>query len=529
MSNISLNGKWRLYYFPQGKYEVKHPEELPMKLKKSIEAVVPGNVELDLSRAGELPEDLFFGDNINKLKTYELYEWWYVKEFETPENADKKEVELLFHGVDCLAEYWLNGEKLGSTQNMLIEHSFDVSGKLLTGTINKLAVQLRSPIIEAMEKEYAPLNTYSWGMSLTEHIWIRKAAHSYGWDIMARALSAGLWRSVELIVHEKCEIKDLYFITMQANEKQAALQIHYELKLPAEFLHEELYLDIEGKCGDSGFKASSKLRFKAGQVSAEVNNPKLWWPRGYGNADLYNTVVQVICNGEIIASKKASVGMRTVKFIHRDNSSMGEGGEFLFKVNETPILCKGSNWVPADAFHSRDAARYEKMLEMLVDIGCNIVRCWGGNVYEDHAFYEGCDRNGIMVWQDFSFACAVYPQEPEFLKLVREEAVSVVRKLRNHPSIVLWSGDNECDQLLLTRGIDPNDNRITREVLPQVVYQCDPYRSYLPSSPNISREIFEKRDTKLMPEDHLWGPRDYYKSRYYTESKAHFVSEMGYH
>jgi beta-mannosidase len=529
MDRITLDGQWKLYYFPQGKYEVEHPNELAVKLEKSVEAIVPGNVELDLSRAGELPEDLFFGDNITKLKPYELYEWWYVKEFETPKNINGKEVELLFHGVDCLAEYWLNGEELGSTENMFIEHSFDVSGRLQPGTVNKLAVRLRSPIIEAMSKEYDPLNTYIWGMSIVEHIWIRKAAHSYGWDIMARALSAGLWRSVELVVHEQCEVKDLYFITMQANEKHAALQAHYELKLPAELLHEELYLNIEGYCGDSSFKANRRLRFKAGQIPIEIDNPKLWWPRGYGNADLYDTLVQVICNGQIIASKNASIGIRTVELIRRDNSSTGVGGQFLFKVNGTPILCKGSNWVPADAFHSRDAARYGKMFEMLVDIGCNIVRCWGGNVYEDHAFYESCNKNGIMVWQDFAFACAVYPQDPEFLKLAREEAVAVVRKLRNHPSIILWSGDNECDSLLLTRGIDPNDNRLTREVLPQVVYQCDPYRNYLPSSPYVSREVFKKRDAKLMPEDHLWGPRDYYKSRYYTESHAYFVSEIGYH
>ena len=194
-----------------------------------------------------------------------------------------------------------------------------------------------------------------------------------------------------------------------------------------------------------------------------------------------------------------------------------------------PILVKGSNWVPADAFHSRDAGRYEKILALFVDLECNMLRSWGGNVYEDDAFFEICDRNGIMVWQDFAMACAIYPQTPEFLEVMRQEAISVVRKLRNHPSLALWSGDNEVDVSYYFNGLDPAHNKITREVLPQVVFQCDPYRPYLPSSPYMSPEVIATGLTKLMPEDHLWGPRDYFKSSFYTEHTAHFVSEIGYH
>jgi len=132
-----------------------------------------------------------------------------------------------------------------------------------------------------------------------------------------------------------------------------------------------------------------------------------------------------------------------------------------------------------------------------------------------------------MVWQDFAMACAIYPQTPEFLEIMRQEAVSVIRKLRNHPSLALWSGDNEVDLFYYLSGLDPAHNKITREILPQAVFQCDPYRPYLPSSPYMSPEVIATGQLSLMPEDHLWGPRDYFKSRFYTEHKAHFVSEIG--
>ena len=192
-------------------------------------------------------------------------------------------------------------------------------------------------------------------------------------------------------------------------------------------------------------------------------------------------------------------------------------------------MCKGSNWVPMDAFHSRDAERYAAALEIFKDLGCNIIRCWGGNVYEDHAFFDFCDRNGIMVWQDFSMACHAYPQDERYERLIKDEATAVVRKLRNHPSIILWSGDNEIDCMYASAGIDPAINVITREWLPDVIKRNDLDRPYLPSSPYVSPAVYENYSTEKLPEEHRWGPRDYYKSDFYRNCRAHFVSESGYH
>lgn len=243
-----------LYYFQQQEVEISDPEQIYQSMKP-IDASVPGNVELDLMKAGELP-DVFHGNNIYSLKPYEHYEYWYRKEFETPEDIDGKTVELVFNGVDCIAKYWLNGKEIGHSDNMFIEHRFDITGILKPGGSNKLAVRLQSPVIEAMNKEYTPSN---WALNTNwEQLWIRKAAHSYGWDILPRAVSAGLWRDVEIIVHDDNEIKDLYFYTRSCGKEKASIGINYQLKLDRN-MTENLRFEVEGHCADSSFSIKRNI------------------------------------------------------------------------------------------------------------------------------------------------------------------------------------------------------------------------------------------------------------------------------
>jgi len=524
--HISLDGQWKLFHFPQGKYRITEPTQLQTQGLTSIEASVPGDVALELSRSGELPADLFYGENITKLRAYELYEWWYQRGFPTPAGIAGRRVELRFHGVDCLATYWLNGTKLGETADALVEQSFDITGKLNASGPNTLTIRLRSPIIEAANKRYDPAYTVS-SVTDQEGTWIRRAAHTYGWDIMPRAVSAGLWRPVEVIVHAANEIPDMYFTTLSVEPGRANLAVSFELTTDLALLP-QLWLGVQGQCGDSSFSYVHKVEFAAGRFEIGVPNPKLWWPRGYGDPNLYMVTTQLLQGDRVIASREDSIGIRKLELIRTETTSQEKPGQFLFKVNGVPILVKGSNSVPVDAFHSRDAARYEKMLALFADLQCNFLRSWGGGVYEDDAFFAICDQSGIMVWQDFAMACAIYPQTPEFLEVIRQEAIAVVRKLRNHPSLALWSGDNEVDESFYFAGLDPAHNKITREVLPQVLFQCDPYRPFLPSSPYMAPEVIATGNLRLMPEDHLWGPRDYFKSTFYTEHAAHFVSEIGF-
>ena len=273
-----------------------------------------------------------------------------------------------------------------------------------------------------------------------------------------------------------------------------------------------------------------------GRYTLTVEDPQLWWIRDKGTPALYDATVSLVCDGEVVASQKTRFGIRTIELQYKHLDLNGENGEFCFLLNGEKTFIRGTNWVPMDAIHARDAQKVRPALELVEDLHCNMIRCWGGNVYEDHEFFDICDEKGILVWQDFSMACAIYPQDGDFCEKIRKEAVAVVRKLRQHPSLALWAGDNECD-LGIYQGwyhggakcaLNPNDNVLTRKILPDVLRAEDPCRPYLPSSPYVDAFVFENRFDYAV-EDHLWGPRDYYKGEFYSTAKAMFASECGYH
>jgi beta-mannosidase len=267
----------------------------------------------------------------------------------------------------------------------------------------------------------------------------------------------------------------------------------------------------------------------AGKVKIGLDDPKLWWPRGRGEPNLYEVTVRLIKNGQVVHEVRLHHGIRTVELLRTEMTNGGDG-EFCFRINGEKVFILGSNWVPADAYHSRDAGRIPRMVDLAEEVGCNMLRCWGGNVYEDDLFYELCDRKGILIWQDFTMACAIYPQDEAFCKRMEAEIVQVVKRLRQHPSIVLWCGDNECDAFYVwwKTGKDPNQNVLTRTVIPGVLQQHDQGRPYLPSSPYYSPEALRAGTDDVLPENHLWGPRNYYKSPFYQNSMCHFASEIGY-
>jgi len=510
MKTISLNGIWSL----RGRSECS-PVSAP---SLALEAEVPGCVQLDLSRAGILPGDLFMGENIRETEKYENWEWWYERTFTAPE--ERENVWLVFRGVDCIAEYYLNGVKFGESDNMLIPHEFEI-GALLRDGENTLTVHLRSPIAYTHGQDYDIFNiAVSW-RNTPVNTAIRRAPHSYGWDIMPRAVTSGLWRGVYLEVRDSVYFSQSFF---DFSGGRSSFSYVTESKL-ADF--HDIEIEIEAKCGDSELHDRFPAEHKAGRRWINIPNRKLWWPHGCGEANVYDAVLRIYRAGELLHETKTQFGIRTVKLDYTDYTD-GKNGRFRFIVNGEEIMCRGSNWVPLDAFHCRDASRYAEALALVKDIGCNILRCWGGNVYEDHAFFDFCDRSGIMVWQDFSMACNNYPQSEAFLEQMRREATSVIREFRHHPSIILWSGDNEIDSMMMGAGARPSMNRITREILPQAVYRNDVGRPYLASSPYVSDRAFDDR-TVEPAEAHLWGPRDWYKSDFYKQSTAHFVSETGYH
>ena len=297
---------------------------------------------------------------------------------------------------------------------------------------------------------------------------------------------------------------------------------------------------VKGTCNDCTFEVTSDLWHTCGNIFIPVHGAYLWYPKNAGLPYLYDVTVTLCRRGVVVDERAMKTGIRTVEL---DRTTFaGDDGQFRFVINGKPVFAMGSNWVPLDAFHSRDAERLPKALEMLDEAGCNIIRCWGGNVYEDHAFFDFCDAHGIMVWQDFAMGCAIYPVDEKMQDALRCEVDHIVKKLRNHPSLCLWAGDNECDFAWWGwHGIrrDPAENILTRKIIPDVLRLQDFTRPYLPSSPYLDEDAIEAmkdpakvvscQGTADISEDHLWGPRDYFKGPYYRTAGCHFASETGYH
>ncbi len=544
MTQISLDGAWQLACFLEGEHTIADPAGLALAGIPSIPARVPGNVELDLQRADIIP-DPFYADNIRRLRPFEFYEWWYTREFVLPTGERGQRWQLTFAGLDTLATIWVNGVEVGRSANMLVEHHFDVTAALRLNAPNQITVRLGSAVNHARHFHY---DAVSIGPEhRNEMLFVRKAAHMGGWDIMPRAISAGIWRSVWLETLPATDIEQIYYWTDDVDSEGATLGVRFQFRSDAPVL-DGFTMRFHGVCGDHTFDYEWPPEFVSGQCSIRVPNARLWWPKGYGEPNLYTVTARLCKDGQVVASRTDRLGIRKLVVDRTETAGLAwlptppssavarvdvppePASHFVFYVNHEPIMVKGANWVPLDAFHSRDAERVDQAVALFDDLGCNMIRCWGGNVYEDHRFFDLCDDRGILVWQDFSFACGLYPQTEDFLSQVRVEAQAVVEKLRNHPSLAIWCGDNEIDAFHVMLKLDPQYNRLTREVIPQVVHRCDPYRAYVPSSPYVPPVLANHPGVwTLTPEQHLWGPRGYFKSPFYVQHSAHFIGEIGYH
>lgn len=474
-------------------------------------------------------KDPFYSTNILESQDRENQHVYYATTFSYAGPADENTL-LCFDGVDSLSEIYLNGQLAGTTDNMLIPHEIPV-GHLLRQGGNELVVHFYPPCIVARQYEITPDNyaiKYSY-----EALHIRKAPHMYGWDITPRIVDCGIWKDVEIRQRPPARINNLLFHTWPIgfDTQSAVMGLVYSLHIDQDRL-DGYVLEIKGRCGDATFHANEKVRYTSGRFTFPVYGAKYWNAKGQGEPNLYATSVVLYDNGKEVDRQELSVGIRTVALCRTDTVDEPDGGRFEFIVNGEKVLIMGTNWVPVDVFHYRDRSRLPQHLALLEESGANMVRCWGGNVYEDDAFYDFCDTHGILVWQDFSMACAVYPQSDEFGEKIQKEVRTVVERLRNHPCLALWSGDNECDDAYIWRGMlscDPNHNRVSRQFVARMVRQYDPTRAYLPSSPYISPHGFANGIHDRLTERHLWGARNYYKSDFYRNPVALFISEIGYH
>jgi beta-mannosidase len=531
--SVNLSGAWKLTYGPCPEAPQKLPQTAPPPDWPTISSTVPGNVELDMVAAGRI-EPLEKGNRVYQALKLESYQWWYKRSFQAAPGAAGEKAELVFDGLDCMGTIWLNGKLAGQSANMLIAHRFDVTSFLSPDGNNEVLVRI-DPAVAAGRA--AAHSDWEWAQEgHWESLSIRKAPHMYGWDIMPRIVSAGLWKDARLEWTRPTRLSSVYWFTrsVDVEHNRAAVSVNWALDGDAGKCRVEVLLRRNGR---SVFHSDDAAISPKGQQDCALETADMWWPRGYGDQPLYEATVTLRNHAGVLLDRHVSrIGIRTIELDRTDILTKDGKGKFGFVVNGVPVFIKGTDYSCLDALHSRDSQHAAGTVALMVEANCNMARCWGGNVYPEDRFFDLCDEGGIMVWQDFAMACAVYPKDQKFLQAIDAEAKAVVPRLRNHASLALWSGNNECDDAFdWGKGsgkppVDPNGDLSTREVIPGVLKDLDPQRAYLPSSPYHSPAVFAAGNTTdLMPEVHLWGPRGYFKAPFYTASPAHFASEIGYH
>ena len=515
---ISLNGQWKLAVSDlkcMGAAKIQAPRGNG-KGDQWIDATVPGQVHLDLLQA-QLISDPFYGKNAETLDWIGEQDWWYRKVFRLSELSKRRRHFLTFEGLDTFATVWLNETPVGESRNMFIPLEKEVTDELKRGE-NTLVVQLRSPLKEVAERVK--------GSSIDERflhprIFARKSQMNYGWDFAPNVVTAGIWRPVWLDSYSTGRIRGCSLYTKIKSERRVELQLEITIEC---LLEESTSLRLEIALFDAQktkvFAAEEDLPSmdsptKHYRYSYDIQGIRLWYPHNIGDPYCYTLNISLQHGTQKIDEWTETVGFREVELVKK------EDGEdvFYFRVNGTRIFAKGGNWVPADAFPPRITKRkYEKLLHMVKDANMNMLRVWGGGIVEGDVFYDLCDKLGIMIWQDFMYACARYPEDDQDIELAKQETGAVIERLRNHPSIVLWCGDNECEWVVGSLHI------VQKEVMDTLCNDLDPTRPYWPSSPHGGQDPNSSEQGDRHNWD-VWHEKLPYHS--YSKDSTLFCSEFG--
>ncbi|RLD09791.1 MAG: hypothetical protein DRI44_07670, partial [Chlamydiae bacterium] len=454
---------------------------------------------------------------------------------------------LIFDGLDLYAQVFLNGKLIGESKNAFIPHIFDVRNVIRKGK-NTRVVRLTSGA-ELVPKVLRPKAVkkrggYGERMKFPGINLLRKPQFTYGWDWVDALPNIGIWRGVRFEAHSGIILHDIHLDTQIKSE-----DVFLNAKAIIENLHP--WSERAGKMeliitSPSKKKIIYKTSFDAQigrstlKCKLKIPSPKLWWPNGMGEQPLYKVTVRIVCDGKVCDRREMNIGLRTVEI---DTSSTPAAGKrFCIRVNGQDVFCKGGNWIPADAIIARvNKKKYENLIAEAQNANINMLRIWGGGIYESPDFYNACDKMGILVWQDFMFACAEYPDhDADFRSAIRDEAEKVIRRLRHHPCIALWCGNNENvwgfdewwnnGKSFSDSGLKLGGTILYNRILPDVCHSLDPNRPYWPGSPCGG----EKPNSELAGDCHWWTPFTMNKDinrrithEVFDECKARFVSEYG--
>ena len=485
------------------------------------DASVPGTVHADLLRHG-LIDDPFVGLNEYGNRWVEEADWTYATTFDITagELRDYSNVALVMDGLDTFAEVSVNGTEVARTRNMFLRHEREVRHLLHEGS-NEVTVRFTSATRAVLgDYERQGINYPADNDKDSRHlsVYARKAPYHYGWDWGLRLVTCGVWRGIGLHFYNGCKIDDVHSTTTLT--VGGAAVVGNEVRI-ANNGTQAVDATVAVSCTFGGkpvTMASTSLRLTPGDnvasIPLTIDTPRLWMPNGWGEPALYDIEATVTDNGgRVMARHRHQVGIREVEFVSEPDSI---GRSFYFRVNGQPIFAKGVNYIPQDiTLTNVGRDDYERLFQNLAAANINMVRVWGGGIYEDDYFYELADRNGIMVWQDFMFGCSTYPATPDFLDNVREEADDNIRRLRNHPCLVLWCGNNEIAEGIKYWGwsrryddatyakMRRDYDRLFKGLLPGRVAELDGGRSYIHTSPDTAN--WGRPATFPLGDSHYWG------------------------
>ncbi len=491
-------------------------------------ATVPGTIHTDLL-ANKLIKNPFYGANEKHLQWIENEDWNYKTSFVVSKSELKnKNIDLQLDGLDTYATVFLNEKPILEANNMFRSWKISVKNHLVVGE-NHLVIKFKSAVQEG--KNQAKKLSYT--LPGDEKVFTRKAQYQYGWDWGPRFVTAGIWKNVKLHFWNDAKIENVKFEQKELNKDEAKINFEFTLKVQKKGKY-QIYL------GAKPYDFQLKKGINIVEIPIQIKNPILWWCNGLGVPHQYVFQFKLQSNEKILDNKTLKIGLRTIELIQEKDKV---GTSFYFKLNGIPVFMKGANYIPDDSFMTRVSdSIYKVRVKDAVDANMNMLRVWGGGIYADDAFYEECDKNGILVWQDFMFACAMYPGDEAFLENVKQEVIDNVNRLQNHPSVAIWCGNNENDEGWKNWGWQKQYNyskadstkiwndyeKVFHQLIPKTLDSLLPKNKniYWPSSPSIG---WGRKESLTQGDSHYWGvwwgkePFEIYEKKV-----GRFMSEYGF-
>lgn len=491
-------------------------------------AKVPGTIHTDLFQNQLIP-DPFFGANEKELQWIENENWEYETNFTLSESELKNEnIDLDFEGLDTYATVYLNGEKVLEADNMFRKWTISAKEFLKTES-NHLKVVFHS----AVQKGKAEASKLPYVLPEKERVFVRKAQYHFGWDWAPRFVTVGIWKKLHLKFWNKAKIENILYQQKLLNNEIAKLDFVFTIST-------EKSGKYQIRLGEKPFPFQLKKGQNTVKIPIEIPNPIFWWCNGLGVPHQYFFRFSLEQNEAIIDEKELKIGLRTIELVQENDQ---KGKSFYFKLNGKPVFIKGANVIPPDSFLPRVTdSTYRSLVHKAKNANMNMLRVWGGGVYADDAFYDACDSNGILVWQDFMFACAMYPGDNHFLENVKQEVIDNVIRLRNHPSLALWCGNNENDEGWHNWGWQKQLNysksdstkiwndyqKLFQKLIPKTLDSLLPKNEnrYWPSSPSLG---WGRKESLTQGDVHYWGVwwgKEPFEI--YNQKVGRFVSEYGF-